>query len=252
MLALLEAKNYNELSIRRWRLQKAFYHKDSVGCTGCKGIGLQDICPLWSCLSQNKQESVNEDEMEAGKRPMSLADLKGMKPEYISNMVVNRWKISHESEEKYELLTMSATGIERFDCDPNENHFEGRLEPKDVMLSDAMATSAAALSSHMGKYDRSLEGLTRLHSILGLEMGATMISDVKSLKNEDLSIKVCLSVDAHDHKPCNQHRQHHHHHHHRHNDHLQHHPALLLPPPLLLLLFPIIIVFPFFIFFLHF
>ena len=119
-------------------------------------------------------------------------------------MVVNSWKISHESEEKYELLTMSPTGIERFDCDPTESHFEGRLQPKDVMLSQAIATPAEALSSHMGKYDRSLEGLTRLHSILGLEMRGTMISDVKSLKNEDLSLKVCPSVDAHNHQPCNQ------------------------------------------------
>ena len=74
-----------------------------------------------------------------------------MKPEYLSNMVVNRWKISHDCKEKYELLTMSPTGIERFDRDANKKQFEGRLEPEDVMLSDAMATSAAALSTHMGK-----------------------------------------------------------------------------------------------------
>ena len=123
---------------------------------------------------------------------MNLADLSDIKPEYLSNMVVNHWKQSSKCEENYELLTMSPKGIELLDQDPNEAKFQGKLEPKDVMLSDAMATSAAALSSHMGKYDRSLEGLSRLHSILGLEMGATMITDVKSLRKECVFVKVCI------------------------------------------------------------
>ena len=72
---------------------------------------------------------------------------------------------------------MSPSGIQRFD-QQGKRQFEGKLEPKDVMLSEAMATSAAVLSSHMGKYEESVEaGLTRLHTILGLDMGATMISD---------------------------------------------------------------------------
>ena len=115
-----------------------------------------------------------------------------MKPEYLSNMVVNRWKISQDCKEEYEPLIMSPTGIERFDRDPNKKQFEGRLKPEDVMLSDAMATSAAALSAHMGKYDQSITGLTRLHTILDLEMGATMVTNVKSLKEESMAFKVCF------------------------------------------------------------
>ena len=76
---------------------------------------------------------------------------------------------------------MSPTGIERFD-QHGENQFEGKLEPGDIMLSDAMATSAAALSNHMGKYEGSIEGLKRLHTILGLEMGATVTGDTKYAK----------------------------------------------------------------------
>ena len=125
-------------------------------------------------------------------KALNLADLSEIKPEYLSNMVVNHWKQSEECEENYELLIMSPKGIERLDQNLNEEKFKGKLEPKDVMLSDAMATSAAALSSHMGKYDRSLEGLSRLHSILGLEMGPTTISDVKSLRKESVFVKVCI------------------------------------------------------------
>ena len=54
-----------------------------------------------------------------------------------------------------------------------------------------MATSAVAISRHMGKYDTSIQGLTRLHTLLGLEMGAPMISDIQSVKKESVLWKVC-------------------------------------------------------------
>ena len=123
-------------------------------------------------------------------KTLNLADLKEIIPEYISNIVVNSWKKNDESVDNYELLTMSPTVIERLDCGPQEGEFKGKLEPKDVKLSDAMATSAAAISSHMGKYDTSVQGLTRFHTLLGLEMGATMISDIQSVKKEGVVCKV--------------------------------------------------------------
>ena len=86
---------------------------------------------------------------------------------------------------------MSPTGIERLDRKPDEVQFQGKLEPKDIKLSDAMATSAAAISNHMGKYDYSVQGMTRLHTLLGLEMGATVISDIHSVEKESLASKVC-------------------------------------------------------------
>ena len=110
--------------------------------------------------------------------PLTLADLKDVKPKYISNIVVNRWKNDARDKKNYALLTMSPAGIERFDqC--GKRQFEGKLEPKDIMLSEAMAISAAALSKHMGKYEESTEGLIRLQTILGLEMSTTKISDAR-------------------------------------------------------------------------
>lgn len=129
----------------------------------------------------------------AAVKSLNLADLKGMRPEYLSNIVVNRWQRDDKSEESYELLTMSPMEIERLDRKAHgKDPFEGKLGPQDIKLSDAMATSAAALSTHMGKYDNSVEGLTRLHTILGLEMGATMISDIHSVRKEKLPWKVCF------------------------------------------------------------
>ena len=114
-----------------------------------------------------------------------------MKPEYLSNIVANRW-MRDDSSDNYEILTMSPSVIERLDRRSQEKlQFEGKLEPEDVKLSNAMATSAAAISSHMGKYDTSIHGLTRLHTLLGLEMGATMISDIQTVKKESVQWKVC-------------------------------------------------------------
>ena len=136
--------------------------------------------------------SRNDRESAVASAPLTLADLKGIKPEYLSNMVVNRWK-SHEGKKKYSLLIMSPSEIERLDRNPSKKQFEGKLEPEDVMLSDAMATSAAALATRMGKYDHAIEGLTRLHTILGFQMGATMISDMKAVKDGSLALNAsCL------------------------------------------------------------
>ena len=152
---------------------------------------------MWiACQAGSKQRANSHDDDLAhtsGSKTssaLSLEDLKGIKPEYISNIVVNRWKESDESTgENYELLTMSSSGIECLDT--KKRKFDAdKLKPADIKLSDAMATSAAALSQHMGKYD-SVEGLTRFHTLLGLEMGATMISDYEAVKNERVVLKVC-------------------------------------------------------------
>lgn len=183
-------------SFHRWRLQKAFYHPDGLGTAGCSGIGMQDICPAWlACQSRCNQDHDSHDnlvgERRAETRSLSLADLEDTKPEYLSNIVVNRWRLSEESEESYGLLTMSPTGIERLDHTQGPDPFEGSLGSADIKLSDAMATSAAALSQHMGKYDNSVEGLIRFHTLLGLEMGATMISDYRAVRDESIVFRVC-------------------------------------------------------------
>ena len=165
--------------------------EEDLDATECSEIDLKDVCPL--CKSLTPANEVAEEKA----RPLTLADLEGMKPEYLANIVVNGWKKSEASQNSFELLTMSPKKIERIDRDPDleKEQFKGRLEPEDLKLSDVMATSAAALSTHMGKYDNTIKGLTRLHTILGLEMGATMISDVKSLKKERFTLRVCWSAE---------------------------------------------------------
>ena len=122
----------------------------------------------------------------ANKRSLNLADLRDLEPEYISNMTIHSWKKEEDSDSDDNLLTMSPTTIERLDRDPSTvDPFKDRLRPRDIELSDAMATSAAAISG----YDDNLEVL-RLSTILGLEMGASMISNLEAIKKEGWLMKV--------------------------------------------------------------
>ncbi|XP_068683749.1 uncharacterized protein [Montipora foliosa] len=187
----------------RWRLQKAFYHPSGLGKNGCSGIGWSDVCTLWiSALCQSRHRSpdhaVLANEGVVPKRALTVEDLKGTKPEYISNITVNRWKRDETSEKNYDLLTISPTSIARVDSKPGQDHFKGKLEPEDIKLSDAMATSAAALSTYMGKYDNSPEmSLSRFHTLIGLNMGTRMISDIQSVRKETFIDKVLpFAIDA--------------------------------------------------------
>ena len=122
----------------------------------------------------------------ANERSLNLEDLGDIDPEYISNMTIHSWKKKGDSDSDDDLLTMSPTTIERLDRDPSTvDPFKDKLRPQDIELSDAMATSAAAISG----YDDNLE-VIRLSTILGLEMGATVISNLVAIKKEIWLMKV--------------------------------------------------------------
>ena len=85
---------------------------------------------------------------------------------------------------------MSPTEIERLDRPECKEQFENKLDPGDVDLSAAMATSAAAVARNMGAYDQSAEGFKQLQTVLGLGMGSSMVSDVEALKRENFFSRV--------------------------------------------------------------
>lgn len=169
----------------RWRLQLAFYTDASVGASGCTGIGCEDIF-LVTCMSSTDHQTLGDTES----GPLTLGDLEGLKPEYLSNIVVNEWSKDESDSKKYELLVMSPKEIERLDHRSDEEQFQHRLNPEDIDLSAAMATSAAAVARNMGAYDRTAEGFKQLQVVLGLGMGSTMVSDEEALKRENCFWKV--------------------------------------------------------------
>ncbi|KAL9973451.1 hypothetical protein ACROYT_G019915 [Oculina patagonica] len=153
----------------RWRLQKAFYSPESTGVTGCSGITCQDLFPSCTCCKP-AEESIN--------RPLTLDDLVGLSPEYICNITVHEWRVKPSPRESpFELLTMSPSGIERIDNELGELQFKDRLHPSDIKLSEAMATSAAAVSYHMGQYESTFEPLQSIQIMLGLGMGKARIAE---------------------------------------------------------------------------
>ena len=167
------------ISSLRWRLQRAFYTPESVGTWGCRGIRFQDIF-LTMCKGTSHKEHEQLGNDESGS--LNLGDLgPGMKPQYISNMVVNEWSLDKDGKRNYDLLVMSPTVIERLDYREGQVQFEGRLEPKDVKLSAAMATSAAAVARNMGAYESSTEAFKQLQVVLGLGMDSSWVSDTQTL-----------------------------------------------------------------------
>ena len=150
-----------------------------MGKWGCQGIGCEDIF-LTKCkgASHTQHEKLGHDES----GPLTLGDLgPDMKPQYMSNMVVNEWSLDEDERQTYELLVMSPTVIERLDRREGQVQFEGKLEPNDVKLSAAMATSAAAVARNMGAYENSTEGLKQLQVVLGLGMDSSWVSDTQTL-----------------------------------------------------------------------
>ena len=172
----------------RWRIQKALFSPSSVGWCGCAGISYRDFfltCP--TCLNSSK--SINLDP----NRPLTLEDLENVKPILLSNAVVNRWRrTTSPTEPDYEVLTMSPHRIERLDRPPGEREFEGKLMPEDIYLSDAMATSAAAVDHHMGALEGAGELFKDLKVTLGIAMGTSIIGDPKQVK----SLNLCLQVSV--------------------------------------------------------
>ena len=203
----------------RWRLQRAFYTKKSRGKYGCAGIGCRDVFPGCHSCTQPKTHRGSDTE-----GAPNLADLKGIRPQYISNIVVNNWRLDQEGED-YGLLTMSPEKIGRLDFEPKitqpMNDVNGSmalvplnddvgatsddsdadepipgLSPANVKLSEAMSASAAAVSIHMGSYEEAGDDYKNLFSLLGLEMGASVISDATA-ESTSCCWKVILTCYLH-------------------------------------------------------
>lgn len=124
-------------------------------------------------------------------RALTLEDLDDVKPIYIGGITVNKWRRTTSPKElDYELLTMSPNGIERLDRPLHESEFVGKLMPMDVFLSDAMATSAAAVDHHMGAYEGDDASFKDLKVMLGISMGTAVVADERHEGKRNCLIQV--------------------------------------------------------------
>ena len=67
----------------------------------------------------------------------------------------------------------------------NGEDFKEKLTPSDIKLSSAMAMSAAALSPYLGKYKEIEEKSTHILTLIGMEMAANLVYDMKNERNPE-------------------------------------------------------------------
>ena len=87
---------------------------------------------------------------------------------------------------------MAPSGFARIDDVNGENKFENRLHPRDIKLSEAMATSAAVVSFHMGEYESSIDPVQSLQIMLGLGMGKSVVAEPKRCPG--FPVTVCSEI----------------------------------------------------------
>lgn len=163
------------LTFFRWRLQKAFFTRQSVGSHGCRGISCKDFFPIFSRFP------LCHTEHDPNTHPLKMSDLQDVTPQYVSNLAVDNWRLnsSSQSAPPFAVMSMSPHEIQRIDqptghtvnlslspdanqrsdqpghtvnlasdsnspivCQPGQVY----LSPNNISQADAMVTSAAVMA----------------------------------------------------------------------------------------------------------
>lgn len=173
------------LLIFRWIIQKAFYYPKTVGTCGCSGISWRDLFLYWPAFRKPKIQAMNPS------KALTLDDLDDITPTYIGCVTVNRWRRTPSPREAhYEVLTMTPHGIERLDRAPEDQELHGKLMPMDVYLSDAAATSAAALDHDSGGMQGDEAPFRDLKAMLGLSLGASVVANKRHEEKRPFCVQV--------------------------------------------------------------
>ena len=75
----------------RWRRQKAFFTRHSVGSHGCRGISCKEFLPVLSsfpcCCVKHDLDTY----------PLKMSELKPVTPEYANNIAIDSWRLNSSS-----------------------------------------------------------------------------------------------------------------------------------------------------------
>ena len=116
--------------------------------------------------------------LEDANEELTLYDLKGVSPTFISNITVNDWQISGDAQSSHHLISFSSEGVELTGKDwEKPSKLSECFKPKHMRLSAAMAISGAAVSYDMGRRESGLNMVLDLLNLLGIGMGDEMVSD---------------------------------------------------------------------------
>ncbi|KAL9952341.1 hypothetical protein ACROYT_G039584 [Oculina patagonica] len=110
---------------------------------------------------------------------LTLQDLDGLSPTFISNITVNDWQTSSEAKSSHHLMSFSSEGVKLIgsDVEKESSDLTARFHPHHIKLSAAMAISGAAVSYDMGGYQSRLDMVLELFALLGIRMGDEMVCD---------------------------------------------------------------------------
>ena len=171
-------------------IQNAFYYPKTVGRCGCSGISWRDLFPFFPTFGKTKILAMNP------KQALTLDDLDDFTPTYIGCTTINRWRrTTSPREAHYEVLTMTPQGIERLDRPPEDQELRGSLTPMDIYLSDAAATSAAAVDHEMGGKQGDEAPFRDLKVMLGLSVGASVVADKRHEEQRHSCIQVTKKLE---------------------------------------------------------
>ena len=124
-----------------------------------------------------------------------MDDLDDMRPLYLGCVTSNQWRRTTSPRDlDSELLTISPYSIERLDRPEGEEELSGKLTSMDVYLSDAAATSAAALNHQMGARQGDEVPFKDFKVMLGLSVGTSIVSDQRREKKRHFCIQVKCSL----------------------------------------------------------
>ena len=175
---------YSEL-VFRWIIQKAFFYPETVGDCGCSGITWRNFCLHCPNFCEPKITGIRYSQA------LTLDDLHDLTPSYIGCITSNQWRRTPSPREAhYELLTMSPRDITRLDRPQDEQELRGKLTPMDMYLSEVTATSASAINYHMGSMQGDEAAFKDLKVLLGLSVGASIVSDERHEKNRPTCLQV--------------------------------------------------------------
>ncbi|PFX15894.1 hypothetical protein AWC38_SpisGene19857 [Stylophora pistillata] len=145
----------------------------------------------WTTQKPSKRGfSISRVQHLTSRQALTLDDVDDLTPIYIACTTVNRWRRTPSPRElHYEVLIMSPHGIERIDRSPDEQELHGKLLPEDIYLSDAAATSNAAVSYDMGVQQSDEAPSRDLKVILGLSAGASIVADQRHENKRHFCVK---------------------------------------------------------------
>lgn len=155
---------------------------------------MEPIKSIQKYIKRNEFQRVCPCEMED---ELSLQDLEGLSPTFISNITVNDWQIGNGAGSRHQLMAFSTDGAKLIGNDTENtgiaaHTFAACPHSRLMKLSVAMTLSGAAVSFDMGDdFQNGLDMVSDLFTLIGISLGDELVYGEHSEEELSCSEKVC-------------------------------------------------------------